>query len=140
CTTFDVNSVPARFRSSFAFLLRRPRGYHRPAFFLFVLRPPTSTLFPYTTLFRSPEQDPRAERLRHQLLARARGGPEPLQIHGLLGELRLAGLRQRNAAFGEVDRVILPGGDRGGERQRPLAALLLPGPLPRCGGDRGRAP
>src|SRR5438874_13654083 len=25
------------------------------SFFLFILRPPTSTLFPYTTLFRSPQ-------------------------------------------------------------------------------------
>src|ERR1035438_6445177 len=27
--------------------------YHRPAFFLMIRRPPRSTLFPYTTLFRS---------------------------------------------------------------------------------------
>src|SRR5688572_30869003 len=30
--------------------------YH--SFFLIIRRPPTSTLFPYTTLFRSPESEP----------------------------------------------------------------------------------
>src|SRR5258705_4731913 len=32
-------------------------------FFLMIRRPPRSTLFPYTTLFRSKEGSPRAERL-----------------------------------------------------------------------------
>src|SRR2546422_10856067 len=33
-------------------------------FFLMIRRPPRSTLFPYTTLFRSPPR-PRAERVQH---------------------------------------------------------------------------
>src|SRR5687768_17775847 len=31
----------------------RARTHHRPLFFLMIRRPPRSTLFPYTTLFRS---------------------------------------------------------------------------------------
>src|SRR2546426_10873765 len=33
-------------------------------FFLMIRRPPRSTLFPYTTLFRSPVPDPKAQRDR----------------------------------------------------------------------------
>src|SRR6266568_2490240 len=37
-------------------------------FFLMIRRPPRSTLFPYTTLFRSnPGPDHRFERIRHQI-------------------------------------------------------------------------
>src|SRR5438552_12355091 len=36
---------------------------HLPSFFLMLRRPPRSTLFPYTTLFRSPDKVP-ARRLR----------------------------------------------------------------------------
>src|SRR2546430_15451769 len=39
-------------------------------FFLMIRRPPRSTLFPYTTLFRSPARLPR---LQHQPLGRAVG-------------------------------------------------------------------
>src|SRR5262245_64972257 len=39
--------------------------YHLP-FFLMILRPPRSTLFPYTTLFRSPEEFPGPCRKRSQ--------------------------------------------------------------------------
>src|SRR5215217_9283713 len=40
-------------------------------FFLMIRRPPRSTLFPYTTLFRSPVRRPRGARLRRG--ARPRG-------------------------------------------------------------------
>src|SRR6266496_4947959 len=44
-------------------------------FFLMIRRPPRSTLFPYTTLFRSlPAVDLRGGRVRHQ---RARPRPRP---------------------------------------------------------------
>src|SRR2546422_7630302 len=36
-------------------------------FFLMIRRPPRSTLFPYTTLFRSQQQQLRPNRLRHVL-------------------------------------------------------------------------
>src|SRR3712207_9433315 len=42
-------------------------------FFLMIRRPPRSTLFPYTTLFRSPAEQPRADRLRVHARRRARG-------------------------------------------------------------------
>src|SRR2546426_3506666 len=34
-------------------------GFDFPFFFLMIRRPPRSTLFPYTTLFRSPRRGPR---------------------------------------------------------------------------------
>src|SRR5687767_15691631 len=46
-------------------------------FFLIIRRPPRSTLFPYTTLFRSPGTD-RALRLLRSV-APHRSGPQPLQ-------------------------------------------------------------
>src|SRR3989442_15513406 len=45
-------------------------------FFLMIRRPPRSTLFPYTTLFRSLPRDPRRALLAaHDRHARARAGP-----------------------------------------------------------------
>src|SRR3712207_9011379 len=38
-----------------------------------IRRPPRSTLFPYTTLFRSPARGPRAA----HVLPRGQGGPDP---------------------------------------------------------------
>src|SRR3712207_8847557 len=49
-------------------------------FFLMIRRPPRSTLFPYTTLFRSPDHLPghRRQRLgRHRHLQRHSGGGRP---------------------------------------------------------------
>src|SRR2546426_12801317 len=43
-------------------------------FFLMIRRPPRSTLFPYTTLFRSADQAHRAQRLRRLSHAPGRGG------------------------------------------------------------------
>src|SRR3712207_9513547 len=44
-------------------------------FFLMIRRPPRSTLFPYTTLFRSHPHAARRRRLRH---GRGKGDPRPL--------------------------------------------------------------
>src|SRR6266496_6308324 len=41
--------------------------YALPFFFLMIRRPPRSTLFPYTTLFRSPRVVQRVRHLHHQL-------------------------------------------------------------------------
>src|SRR3712207_7552289 len=61
-------------------------------FFLMIRRPPRSTLFPYTTLFRSPERAP--ARRPHpglrwlQLVARAARGGERLRPRARPGGLR----------------------------------------------------
>src|SRR5438874_6332496 len=53
-------------------------------FFLLIRRPPRSTLFPYTTLFRSQRrQDVKADRHQDQVL-------EPEQHRGVLGQPDLA--------------------------------------------------
>src|SRR2546430_8364090 len=49
-----------------------PTTYSFFFFFLMIRRPPRSTLFPYTTLFRSPQSRRRAGSAR-----RARGSPHP---------------------------------------------------------------
>src|SRR3712207_9523580 len=66
-------------------------------FFLMIRRPPRSTLFPYTTLFRSGAEDRRGERVerRLRLVGHARGG----RGHRLLvqrGAPRLHRGRQRS--------------------------------------------
>src|SRR2546426_7238644 len=57
-------------------------------FFLMIRRPPRSTLFPYTTLFRSPAGRP--DRRQH---ARARGG----LVHGAGGAAGAAPHRDRKS-------------------------------------------
>src|SRR5207249_11639103 len=47
-----VNALSSPTLSSALFALN-PRVFSRPFFFLMIPRPPRSTLFPYTTLFRS---------------------------------------------------------------------------------------
>src|SRR5438034_10033677 len=44
-------------------------------FFLMIRRPPRSTLFPYTTLFRSPARDARRARRAHLLSTRRLAAP-----------------------------------------------------------------
>src|SRR2546421_4081873 len=62
-------------------LLSPPSAYlstavsHLPFFFLMIRRPPRSTLFPYTTLFRSHEGPPGGA-ARPRAFRRARGGAE----------------------------------------------------------------
>src|SRR2546430_9021377 len=53
-------------------------------FFLMIRRPPRSTLFPYTTLFRSPHRGPRAGSvvLDPAALAPPRPGARPVRGHG----------------------------------------------------------
>src|SRR2546426_5270592 len=46
-------------------------------FFLMIRRPPRSTLFPYTTLFRSARPPPEANRPYHADSRRGRGGAAP---------------------------------------------------------------
>src|SRR2546430_6660327 len=51
-------------------LKHHPRRTHQLFFFLMIRRPPRSTLFPYTTLFRS--RSPPGRRPRRRAAARAR--------------------------------------------------------------------
>src|SRR2546430_12091554 len=51
----------------------------RPFFFLMIRRPPRSTLFPYTTLFRSPRPDAATDALL-DLAAHVRGLGIPIAI------------------------------------------------------------
>src|SRR3712207_9045510 len=76
----------------------------RGFFFLMIRRPPRSTLFPYTTLFRSARRrgqgrDALRCRRRHRWF-RGRGGGEPHSYRGP-GRARA--------------RLLFRGGDRGGE-------------------------
>src|SRR5258708_23925320 len=51
-----------------------------------IRRPPRSTLFPYTTLFRSLARTPRGIHFLYQAVVDARGGVEPRMVddHGAL--------------------------------------------------------
>src|SRR3712207_7369801 len=62
-------------------------------FFLMIRRPPRSTLFPYTTLFRSPAQDGRPQRLGAAL------------EHRRIGHAHEGHLDHRLAAAEEVEGV-----------------------------------
>src|SRR2546430_5033011 len=56
-------------------------------FFLMIRRPPRSTLFPYTTLFRSPPVPP--------VRGARRGAPAPVQSHDSPGRSRAPDSRRR---------------------------------------------
>src|ERR1044072_6500188 len=61
-------------------------------------RPPRSTLFPYTTLFRSGEQDFALRKVGHQIAPRVRGAGEDEAHFGVAEEVReivLEGDRRR---------------------------------------------
>src|SRR5258707_12189376 len=49
-------------------------------FFLMIRRPPRSTLFPYTTLFRSPLRPTGARRPRHTSLTQGEAMPKAIRI------------------------------------------------------------
>src|SRR3712207_7090901 len=54
-------------------------------FFLMIRRPPRSTLFPYTTLFRSPAGPAAGARARHPVHPARRPRAELLHVGGALG-------------------------------------------------------
>src|SRR3712207_2048495 len=73
-------------------------------FFLMIRRPPRSTLFPYTTLFRSEQagRRPAADRDLHQ--DRVQRVPQPRAVQQVLEGLRLeSGL---HGALGRPDRLV----------------------------------
>src|SRR3712207_9307124 len=67
-------------------------------FFLMIRRPPRSTLFPYTTLFRS------AARARRCTRRGREGRPPPPQLPALLQRLRLLSRRQAVLSLPRPDR------------------------------------
>src|SRR3712207_8397112 len=85
-------------------------------FFLMIRRPPRSTLFPYTTLFRSVQRRVVGRRRRVELAEHRAAAPVAGQRHG----------------HGAVERHVVPAGDRSEEhtselqsRQYPVCRLLL---------------
>src|SRR3712207_6930494 len=56
---------------------RMPKGHYVVFFFLMIRRPPRSTLFPYTTLFRSTTPRPRPPRGARRSPRRTDGGSAP---------------------------------------------------------------
>src|SRR2546430_15610991 len=96
-------------------------------FFLMIRRPPRSTLFPYTTLFRSPRPSPprvRAGLVRTDAVRQAPGHPRPAQRGAFLSALR-APLR-RALARRMADRR------RPGVRRRAVMASPHPNPPPQA--------
>src|SRR6266498_5422327 len=92
-------------------------------FFLMIRRPPRSTLFPYTTLFRSVRGRGPTRRGRP-----ARGS---LVLHDRAHLHRTAHARRRNARC-EVDRGV----EVGGLEREPAAERLLDGDERPVGGQR----
>src|SRR3712207_3825146 len=93
-----------------------------PSFFLMIRRPPRSTLFPYTTLFRSRSvlglrRDRRRPQRRRAPRDPARGDGRPARRRDALERLRVgAGLR---VDAGEVGGVVV----RVGARDRKSTSL-----------------
>src|SRR5215475_15214044 len=69
-----IDRTATHVRLPLSHFARRTRTHHRRdiVFFLMIRRPPRSTLFPYTTLFRSP---PRSARWRRRSSPRTRWPP-----------------------------------------------------------------
>src|SRR2546430_16422770 len=104
-------------------------------FFLMIRRPPRSTLFPYTTLFRSPRPSPprvRAGRVRTDAVRQAPGHPRPAQRGAFLPALR-APLR-RALARRLADRP------RPGVCRRRVPTNPPPTPPPKTGATRKDRP
>src|SRR2546427_12362111 len=77
------------FVSAFALSISRLRLPSFCFFFLMIRRPPRSTLFPYTTLFRSPPTGPRSPRSdRAAPRGPRRAAPEPRRSEEHTSELQ----------------------------------------------------
>src|SRR5215213_12022701 len=107
------------------------RTYSPPLlfFFLMIRRPPRSTLFPYTTLFRSPRggrlpRRPRGARLRRRpreppALARDRCGVRGGTRRGRDGRNPLGSARSAGRTRAEGDDDTVAAGDRAAAGARP---------------------
>src|SRR2546422_1754560 len=108
----------------FSYVLSLPEQYSVSFFFLRIRPPPTSTLFPYPTLFRSPSAGRRRARRR---LARAldvlrRAGAE-VRIEESISPEHLVELARR-ARDKNPDVVVSAGGDRSEEHTSELQSRL----------------
>src|SRR2546427_7534605 len=93
-------------------------------FFLMIRRPPRSTLFPYTTLFRS-----RATRRACAVAARS---PRRLRPHGVRGRARppqrgreVGELAEERPGVARIDELLDPEGLGGPERRAQLREAVL---------------
>src|SRR5437016_11665488 len=74
------------------------RAYFYHLFFFMILRPPRSTLFPYTTLFRS---HPQAIHFEHYILSESTQAVVLRFITGGIGPIRGFGVSQGHVASAE---------------------------------------
>src|SRR2546425_7741266 len=97
-------------------------------FFLMIRRPPRSTLFPYTTLFRSPGAQARALRRGPRGQTRRAVGARPDRGRGRRMRVRrldhfgvdVADLARRDRGLSRAAGATLPGGGgRGGKVENP---------------------
>src|SRR2546422_1356312 len=85
-------------------------------FFLMIRRPPRSTLFPYTTLFRSVPPPSFHERLQHRRIDQC---PEQQASPALIGRLQ-----QRPEEMAALRRPTLAGATRSEEHTSELQSRL----------------
>src|SRR2546422_3935105 len=115
-------------------------------FFLMIRRPPRSTLFPYTTLFRSLcEATGRDARVAEPAMSAGEGGTEPQRAAQLLDRLGTAPRGEPDPAEQQVDRGVVgvgPGRLLGGRARAFEVAprervLRLRHQLRQVGGEAG---
>src|SRR2546422_4067276 len=94
-----------------------------------IRRPPRSTLFPYTTLFRSRRVDVRLGRVIHRDRAPPRPDRTRAVAHGDVAAQTVELEHQEKAAVSERTHVEL-GRDTVGEGRRPSDELRPPLPVP----------
>src|SRR5258708_29883532 len=101
---------------------------HLVFFFLMIRRPPRSTLFPYTTLFRSMEQKPRQETRFHRLPCGLRDNPNPEIVSSLIRSLQTLGQRNPDGTGNRAAVIIIRSEEHTSELQSPdhlVCRLLL---------------
>src|SRR2546430_4580593 len=109
-------------------------------FFLMIRRPPRSTLFPYTTLFRSIERPQRQDLVAPPLDPRRRRHPEAVQVEDAAAHAELRDLGDRRHA--RVAHLAQPPHDVTQRLPPPLPLPPPPSPLqdPAHGGHGGGGP
>src|SRR3712207_8070393 len=98
---------------------------HIPVFFLMIRRPPRSTLFPYTTLFRSVQPRPRAGGQVRHLAGEDREGE---LLPAGEARLRVLALEQAHLVLQQEDLEVLRSEEHTSElqsRQYLVCRLLL---------------
>src|SRR5882757_11077701 len=103
-------------------------------FFLMIRRPPRSTLFPYTTLFRSPRARPRARRperrdrpIRRCRTTRTRGDRKSTRLNSSHANISYAGFCLKKKKLGQAEQRLLGEGRAGAEKCQTCHAPSLEG-------------